>query len=569
MKSEGARDPPARADPRPGRPWKEILAIARTVYTELCFQAIYALKLGNLPGEERSGNPAQKARRRVAQSKLMVSLLMFLLIASALFTMAHGESFIGLTLPVPLYDDIILSGTLLLGLSLLWMIGLQLVPTLSNSRVFPWLSTLPLSRRDLKRVSGILLVWLFDLPAAVLLVFLPVGVGLLQHSWVAGLWTLPATAMTLVFALALSFRTGRFFLERVSGSPSGGSSVLLRWTYLLFWTIPSLAVSLFVSFSVPLLRAIEVWSRTHAQLFELLLLTFPFAPAGAPFGPFLSGSGIPAPWTALLGLAGVIYGLLAVGSGLWLWRTTLDLGPDPPATRRGPRVASVRLKRTSPVRAILTKDLRIASRNPGYAFLILLPLLDALVIGLSTYVENPVQASVVKYALAAVTVAALLATFFGPAFFATEVLGYSLTRTLPLTRRQMLLGKSSLVLLIYGISCVLVMSLVATRLADPFPFAGFAASELPAVIAAALLQVGILLHQTSRTGLPVANLYSGAWWTTLVVVPGLLVAGLPLLLFTLEQSYDGALALPFMAASSTLLLVSIGTWAFWGRARAP
>ena len=64
--------------------------------------------------------------------------------------------------------------------------------------------------------------------------------------------------------------------------------------------------------------------------------------------------------------------------------------------------------------AVLTKDLRTASRTPGYAFLTLLPLLDAVAIGLWTYVSSPAPTDALNLALAAVATAALLANLLRP-----------------------------------------------------------------------------------------------------------------------------------------------------------
>ncbi len=564
----------APSETRPGPPgprsWAEVSRLARTVYDEFAFQSIYALKQGNLladPDGTGKGDGVAKARRRVTQSKMMISFLLLLVISSSLFTLARGEAYLGVSLAPSLYATILLGGTLLLGLSLLWMTGLQVTPTLLGSRVFPILATLPLSRRDLERMAILLFLRIFDLPAGVLLVLFPVGVGLATGSWLAGLWAIPGALLAIIAAAYLSLLTGRFFLVRVSGSRGGTTRQLVaRWVYLLLWTIPALAITVFISFSVPLLRGLTDWIPGHPEGLLALFMAFPFALA---FLPSAAAYGFPSvlhPEVLVL-LAATLYGVLGVFAIRWLWGSPLAIALETPRVDSPEDIPPGRLRRSGPVSAVMRKDLRIASRSPGYAFLILLPLLDAFVIGLSTLVENPDPASVERYALAAVTVAALLATFFGPAFFATEVLGLSFTRTLPITRGEVLLGKSALIMVIYILSCILVMALVVTRLGDPLPFLGFAAGELPAVVAAALLEIGIILHRAAKTGIPLTNLFSGAWITTLVVIPGLLVAGLPLVIYEAGRYYDEALALPSLAASGLVLLAVIATWTLWGRAR--
>src|SRR5208283_1831019 len=84
---------------------------------------------------------------------------------------------------------------------------------------------------------------------------------------------------------------------------------------------------------------------------------------------------------------------------------------------------------------------------------------DAGALGLLTYAtpaQNPVAASL---ALGAVTTAALLATFFGPAFFAIEVIAYSYGRSLPLSNRSVILGKVALIGSMYLIAAALIVGL--------------------------------------------------------------------------------------------------------------
>jgi predicted permease len=181
--------------------------------------------------------------------------------------------------------------------------------------------------------------------------------------------------------------------------------------------------------------------------------------------------------------------------------------------------------------AVLVKDLRTASRTPGFAFLILLPLLDALAIGLWTYSSNTTSANAFSLGSGAVATAALLATFFGPAFFAIEVMGYSYTRTLPIAQRSLLAGKIALIALLYLVSATVVLGVTIVKVDQPVVFLAFIAAEFPAVLGAAMTELGLLFIVARRRGLPIVNLYTGAWWLTLVAIPGVLLAGIPLVLY--------------------------------------
>ncbi len=552
--------------PVPGS-WAEALRIARTTYQEFSFQSIYAVKQGNVLDPSSSADPqkaVRKARTRVAQSKMMVSLLLLVIIAGGALAISQGEAIFHLTLPPAYYDASLVGGQLLLIFSLLWMTGLQVAPTLVNSRIFALLATLPLPPRQLKRVALLVLARVFDAPALASLLLLPVADGLATGSLLVGALTLPGVVLTLVAAVAISLYTASFFLLRVSGARGGatGNSVL-RWVYLLLWSLPSLAITAFVSFSSQILGTLSRWETTDPAALHALLLVFPFPFGYLPFAGSASGNLPLLPFGAVLAL----YAVLGALAGRWLLSAPLRIALSTPQSSRGTEGLLAPLRPTTPTGAVLRKDLRVASRTPGYAFLILLPLLDAFVLGLSSYVAAPDPSAAGRYALAAVIVAAMLATFFGPAFFATEVMGYSFTRTLPIARPTLLFGKAALVVLIYVIASLLVMGLTAVRVGNPVPFLLFAAAELPAVLAAAVLELGVLFNRAERTGIPLTNLYSGAWWATLVVIPGLLVAGFPLVVYTLGQYYDKVWAVPSMAATAVALLLLTGLWALWGRSR--
>jgi predicted permease len=552
--------------------WRAAWQVAGRVYDEFAFQSIYALKQGNILSsheEIRKQEAVARAKKRVGQSKTMVCMLLAFVLLGGTLTLFQGEPYLASGLSPAYFATSVLAGTLLLALSLIWMTGLQITPTFLGSKVFPLLCTLPLRRKDLDRIGALVFLRMFDTPVLCALLLFPVLTALATGSWLAGLMLLPAVLVAVLFAAALSLATGRFFAERVSGARGNvRGGLLLRWVYNFLWAVPSLAITAFVSFAQPLLAILSVWQTTQPSIFHLLLLVFPF-----PF-TFLAGAfaypGTPLP-SSLLGpllLAMAGYLALAALALRWLLTAPVRLALTTPLVRNATGAPTASLRTGSPVGAVLQKDLRIASRTPGYAFLILLPLLDAAVIGLTTYVANPDPAAVTRYAFAAVAVAALLATFFGPAFFATEVLGFTMTRTLPLTRRTLLLGKSSLILIIYVAASLLIMGLVVARIGNPLPFVFFAAAELPAVLAASFLEMGILVTKSEKSGIPLTNLYSGAWWATLVILPGLVVAGFPLLLFEAGQYYHRVWALPSMALSALLLFGTIATWALWGKSRA-
>ncbi|HXW66814.1 MAG TPA: hypothetical protein VEL82_02900 [Thermoplasmata archaeon] len=535
--------------------WREARRISSVAFGEVCLQAVYAFRQGNLPTSVDTSKAAALARRRVVQSKILVAGVLTLITAGGALVLhlaprlAEGP-FFGVPVAVPVVEAGVLTGLLSLDVAFLWWTGLQVLPTLLASGVLAVLEPLPIDARTLGRAAGLLYLRLFDLPAIAVLVATPLFVGEVLGP-LAGIATIPGVLAAIVFALALALLTGRAFVRRVQGSRGGGGRAIVRWAYLVLWLLPAFAMFAFVVAAggfFALLAATLASGPSLAR--DALLAAFPFTFATLPplFAGGRAGFGLTPDGLAILCAAAGSYLAVAIGGFSWLMGAVRRVGLAPPLAAREfvpPRFA---LATHGAARAVLTKDLRISSRTPGYAFLVLLPCLDAVVIGLFTFVAAPSSSDAREIAIGAVTTAALLATFFGPAFFAIEVNAYAYGRTLPLGDRAIVLAKAGLIAAIYLVASGLVLGITLLRIFEPTRFVAFIAAELPAVVAAALLELGILFRRSRSRGLPVANLYAGAWWALLVSIPGVVAAGAPLVAFHLLASSSIDLGLAGMGA---------------------
>ena len=531
--------------------WREASRLSDLAFTELSFQAIYAFRQGNLLPPGPSREIVGRARRRVVQSKAIVSFVLGLLAlggAVALRAAPSAATAFGVAVPVGVFRAGVLTGVFSLDVAFLWWTGMQVLPTFLASGVLPVLEPLPIDDRTLSRAAGLLYLRLFDLPAATVVLTTPFFVAIVLGPW-AGLAVVPGTVAAVAFSLALSLLTGRFFVRRVQGARGGGGGTLVRWIYLAFWLVPAFAMFGFVTAApafFDLLRGVEGSGPSLGR--DLLLAAFPFPLAALPTltagGP--SGLGLDATGWSVLVASSTGYLALAVWSLVWVFRSVRRVGLVVPRTARPAPPPNFAIRPRSTPFAVLAKDLRIASRTPGFAFLILLPILDAFALGLWTYASAPSPDAALGLGLAAVTTAALLATFFGPAFFAIEVFAYSYGRTLPMRDGSLLLGKVALVTLMYLVASTVVLGLTLARVFDPEVFLAFVLAELPGVVAAALLELGILFRRARSRGLPITNLYAGAWYAILVSVPGLFAAASPLAVYQLLRPMGAVIGLTAM-----------------------
>ncbi len=531
--------------------WREAWRLSGAAYTELSFQTIYALRQGNLPPTTPSWDLVPRARRRVRQSKAVLSILLAMIAVGAEVLLRFGGSTVlGQGLNPILFQGGVLTGTIVLVMTFLWWTALQLVPVLIGSSPLALLETLPIPARTRDRVAFLVLFRLVDAPVVTTVILFPLAVAFGLGSGWAGVAMIPGIAAGILVALALALRTGRFFARRVQGTGGGRGRTLARWSFLALWTVPAFAMFVVITFALPFFNYLDNLVLTGQTAFlTFLVAIFPFPLA---LLPALTAAGIPAAHqvgfdpSVVVGMAAV-YALALGLLGVWLVRATRRSLIGLPASRPAPRRDDTHIRPRSVSFAILRKDLRVASRTPTFAFLILLPVLNATAVGLYTMLSNPPGADAFNLATATVASAPLLATFFGPAFFAIEVIGYSYSRSLPLTQRSVIAGKLGLILLVYLVSSGIVFGLTLIKVFQPGVFFLFIAAELPAVVAAALLELGILYWVAQRRGLPIVNLYAGAWWGAIVTVPGVVFAGAPLLAFYLSRTGAPALALPGMA----------------------
>jgi hypothetical protein len=535
--------------------WREAVRLSDVAFSELSLQAIYAFRQGNLGPSGPARLTVARSRRRVLQSKAIVSLVLGLVTFGGAVVargVSHRATLLSAVAPPGVLQAGVLTGLLSLDVAFLWWTGMQVLPTFLASGVLPVLEALPIEEQTLNRATGLVYLRLFDYPALTVLILTPLFVGLALGP-IAGLAIVPGAFTVVAFSLGLSLLTGRFFVRRVQGSRGGGGRAIVRWTYLILWLIPAFAMFAFVVTAPAFFALLGNLAAQGPSLGgHLLLVAFPFPlatlPALAASGS--AGLGLDATGWSLLAAGVVVYVGLAAWTLTWMMVNVRRVSFVPAVTASLGSTAPWDLRPQVPTLAVLTKDLRIASRTPGFAFLVLLPVLDSVAIGLLTFVTAPGSAAAFSLALAAVTTAALLATFFGPAFFAIEVFAYSYGRTLPISDRSLLSGKVLLIAAMYLVAGGTVLGITLARVFDPVLFAAFILAELPAVAAAALLELGLVFRRARAKGLPMTNLYAGAWYTFFVSIPGVVVAGAPLLMFhyvSATSAYLGLFAMGLVA----------------------
>lgn len=572
-------EPPTPLEAGPDDSWRSAWALSRPLFTEFAFQAVYALRQGNLLTSRGVAPDARTAvataRQRMFGAKLVLSLVMLGLILAIAYVLRGGPSQIPDAISSFDFSIFILAGALVFVVAILWLTGIQVAPLLASSKSFVALETLPIPRRLLQRVAVVTVLRVLDLPALVALIALPLATAWATQSPLVGVLMVPATACAVIFAATLSLLSASFFQRHVAGLPGASlRTTTLRWAAVSIVVVPVLMIVAFLGFLVPELILTNSCLLTPPlnggcpaaipPVMDRLLAIFPFA------WTYLAGWSADAGWSLPNGpylqvawIFATLYLTLAEGLVIWFRGAPLRLALATPRAEARRLPSDYRLHTSGTLMALLRKDLRIASRSPEYAILMLFPIVNAGVIALSTDFGNPTLWTVHILAFSAVVTAAGLTVLLGPAVFASEVMGYSLTQTFPLPRRMLLAAKATLMTSLYLIATILVLVVMLGRLVNWDLLVLFAGGEALAVLAATLVEVGILYWRAGKTGAAPVSQFMGALGWSMVIIPGALVAAVPPLIYELQDRGSQLRAIPLNAVfglvlSAVLLLEVIG-----------
>jgi hypothetical protein len=516
--------------------FSELWRFASKVYKEVSFQSIFSLRAGSsLP---------QGGRRDIKQlvANARVNTLISKLVTTVFIAVFALVVFIPLTLSnvspaVP--REIALQGGvsafLAVVLFLIVFMGLQISTSFVSSKIVDVLSPLPLSKSDISRIVFLCFIMIFDIPlAAAAVVFLTVYF-LIGGSVLGGAVSVAGIVVTEIFALALTTVSARFFYLRVARA--GGRSkwqTFLRFGFMLVWLLPTFAAYFVVNFAREIVQSFAYLSQGISSVSRILVLVYPFS-----YGYLVSYTTFfHEVDNATLGLStvsSIAYVIAAYYCLKWVIQTVRKIGIG--GTAVGPRevVKDTFVKPQIPWVGIIRKDLRVASRLPSYASLFLLPVVQTAVLAITFTSFGEVTLSAALGILIGISMITLL---LPPTLLAIEGLASAYTRHLPMKKRTMVTAKTLLSTVTYMISMI-VLSIVAVLSGKNFSFMlTLGLTHAFSVAAAIMLELTILLKKFWKEGFAVGNIYSRITTYIMILIPGYIVASIPI---------GGALATFFLA----------------------
>ncbi len=496
--------------------------LSRTLYKEIAFQSIFSLRAGSsLP--QRGRKDVNQIISSARMSTLISKLTTCLFIAVFALTLFLPLSLDAMPLNSPLELTFVASSSAFFAvvLFLIVFMGLQVSTSFVSSKAVDVLSHLPLTKKDASRIVFFSFIRIFDLPLVAGFVTFLTAYLFLGGSALGSFISLVAIGVSEIFAISLTVGLARFFYSKITGG--GGRSrwqSLIRLAFILIWILPTFAAYLLISFAPNLVGSLNF--VTEPYVLQVLVIIFPFT-----YGFLLSVVTYNLNVGSLaLGVAiasSVAYVIAAFFCFRWVADKVRTLGANA-YKRTREIVEDTVIKLQTPWLGIILKDVRVASRAPSYASLFLLPAIQTIFLAISFSSAEMVLST----ALGILTGISLITLLLPQTLLSIEGLGSTYTRALPLTRRTMISAKTLLTILTYLLS-LLVLFVVASLMGRDFYFIMvFGLVHTFALASGVMLELVLLLNKFWSEGFAVGNVYSRLSSYLLILIPGFIVAIIPM-----------------------------------------
>jgi hypothetical protein len=264
--------------------------------------------------------------------------------------------------------------------------------------------------------------------------------------------------------------------------------------------------------------------------------------------------------TLFLGLsigASLVYVGIAYYCLKWVTRTVRKMGVATTTRGLGEAVKDTMITPQVPWLGIIRKDLRVASRAPSYASLFLLPVIQTAILALSFSSFSELALTATLGILVGISMITLL---LPPTLLSIEGMGSAYTRHLPMRKLTLISAKAFLTTFTYMIS-IIVLSIVAVLMGKNLALIlVFGIANGFSVAAAVMLELLILTRKFWREGFALGNIYSRISSYIVTVIPGYVLAGIPIVGAFVMSFFSSSLVLPFfsaLAASEFVIMTTV------------
>ncbi|MFX0063387.1 MAG: hypothetical protein ACFFC7_14520 [Candidatus Hermodarchaeota archaeon] len=336
-------------------------------------------------------------------------------------------------------------------LAILLLFGVLFASGLMSGGSFRWLATLPLSKRDMEKVSLFTLFRGVDLQLIILTLVFPVVTAIFTQNLLLVGISIVIAVSNAIFTLSMLVILGRkMFIIMEKNDENSPKTSLIRIITMLTYVIGSILFFVLIQsvwrvlvnfIRVPLL------STQIAEIFSLALSFIPFPFAGGFLVTLLTAN---TPSMSPFVWIGSIIGLgLSFLLTYAIYKKALDSlhniaffeVKESQPTQKKTLLEDIKIKTVSPVSAFIKKDLSIATRDIQVMMAFIFPFLMPLVMFISISVSSPDVGAYFANSGFNMTFMAIAALVIIAGFSNMENTGASIISSLPIVVRDQVSAK--------------------------------------------------------------------------------------------------------------------------------
>ena len=535
--------------------WK----LAGTISSEVRFQAFLEANPSNLARIKEEPDKISRAiksqsRISVFFTGMILGMIAVIALAAARFDTDIGSPEATLAVGFAVY--------LLLSFVVIFFLNLTTTSGLFSSGAMRLPSTLPLTREEVEQLNFMSFVRIFLAPVVLSLIVFPVGCLILFSPLVA-IVALVACASTVSISIGALIRVSKWYHKKTHQTDESRISSLVRIGASIGIVIGMISVYSLGSYLPNLIRfIINLSVDSGPGVFTILSLLFPFSygfmAASAAFGSLIPLE------TILASIAGtVFYSALAVLSFRSSGRSLRAVTLGGISTSKPGLLKEVMVDIVSPLRSMVRKDLKLATRNIGSAFIFAIPIfLIVMLFPMLQFWRGPNGFLRSMSALTAVEYANLFGGISLVSILMFDTQGASVHEGLPVSSKLVLKTKTVIMIVPY-ILCMIALDIVVLL---NFPIT-------PLVLLIPVVQmpmgyvigmaVGGAVFKVRGGGRAVAvNVTSDQAMGFFSAFMGAIVGIVPLLGFGLAMYLTGSQIISLVAQGLFVLVMVVTSWRF-------
>lgn len=422
---------------------------AGVVAQEVRFQSFLEANPANLSRVKENPEKISKALKSQSRisiffSSMILIMLAVLALAASAFDTDLGNPDATLAVGFAVY--------LTLSFVVIFFLNLTTTSGLFSSGAMRLPSTLPLTRTELEQLNFMTFVRIFIAPVLLSLIIFPVGC-LLIYGPIVALIALVACASTVSLAIGALIKVSKWFHKKTHQTDESRASSIVRVAASLGIVIGMISIYSIGSYLPDLIRFIITLSTSAGEgFFTILAVIFPFSfgflAAAVPFSDVVPMDTFLASVIGTAFYAGIAL-LSFKRSGESLRAITLGgISTSSPGLLK-----EIKIESTTPLWGMIRKDIKLATRNIGSAFIFAVPIF--LVVILYPMIQYWGEGAMRSYpALVALEYANLFGGISLVSVLMFDTQGASIHEGLPISSRLILRSKTVIMMVPYALSMI-------------------------------------------------------------------------------------------------------------------